>query len=166
MTTDAWLAIAHHLAVFSILGVLTAELALIRQDMQASDVQRLGRIDGMYGALAITVIVAGIARVVWGAKPAAFYLENPVFWFKMAAFATVGLLSIRPTMRYRAWTQALAGEVGAGTAGTAGTGAVPPHVGLVDAREVELARRGVMLQLAVFALIPTFAAAMARGIGL
>ena len=150
MTTDAWLAIAHHLAVFGLLAVLAAEWALVRPGMRAADVHRLGRVDAMYGALAATVLAAGVARVVWGAKPADFYLENPVFWAKMAAFATVGLLSIRPTIRYLGWRRAVAAD----------GDDLPADV------EVTGARRMIGLQLLAFTLIPVFAALMARGIGM
>jgi putative membrane protein len=149
MTTDAWLAIAHHLAVFSLAAVLAAEWALVRRGMAAADIRRLARVDGAYGAVAGAVIIAGVSRVIWGAKPAEFYLESTTFWLKMAAVAAVALLSIRPTMRYIGWRRAL----------DADPSALPSdHV-------VGSARRMINLQLAVFVLIPTFAALMARGIG-
>jgi len=150
MTTDAWLAIAHHLAIFGVFAVLVAEWAIVRPGMAAADVYRLGRVDAAYGAIAALVLAAGVSRVIWGAKPSDFYLENPVFWFKLAAFATVGILSIRPTIRYLRWRKALDGDAG----------------GLPAAAEVSSARRAIHLQLAVFTAIPALAALMARGIGL
>jgi hypothetical protein len=45
MTTDAWLAIAHHLAVFSLAAVIAAEWPLVRRGMAAADIRRLGRVD-------------------------------------------------------------------------------------------------------------------------
>src|SRR5215218_277032 len=106
MTTDAWLAIAHHLAVFGVAAVLVAEWTLVPPGIEPDEVRRVARIDAAYGALAGAVLLAGASRVIWGVKPADFYLENPVFWFKMAAFATVGLLSIRPTLRFLRWRRA------------------------------------------------------------
>ena len=91
----------------------------------------------------------GVSRVIWGAKPAAFYLESITFWLKMAALVAVALLSIRPTIRYAGWRRAL-DEGGAS---------------LPSDEAVEWARRMINLQLGVFLLIPTFAALMARGIG-
>jgi putative membrane protein len=143
------LAIAHHLAVFGVFAVLVAEWAIITPGLRAEDVRRLGRIDLAYGVLALAVLAAGVCRVVWGAKPADFYTENPVFWFKMAAFATVGLLSIAPTLRYLRWVRAL-DEDGGG----------PP-----EPAEIVVAHKAVRLQLEVFAAIPVLAALMARGIG-
>jgi putative membrane protein len=149
MTTDAWLAIAHHIAVFSLLGVLAAEWALVRGAMAAADIRRLARIDGAYGIVAAAVVIVGVARVIWGAKPAAFYLESVTFWLKMAALAAVGLLSIAPSIRYAGWRRALDQDPSA----------------LPSDQAVGWARRMVNLQVAVFLLIPTFAALMARGIG-
>lgn len=144
MTLDAWLAVAHHLAVFGLLGVLAVEWGIVRPGLSAADVQRLARVDAFYGLFAAAVLAAGASRVAWGAQDASFYLGNPVFWLKMAAFAAVGLLSIRPTMRYLRWRRA----------------EVAP-----DDDEVRLVRRWVGVQLALFPVIPVAAALMARGIG-
>jgi putative membrane protein len=149
MTTDAWLAIAHHLAVFALLAVLAIEFGILRQGLGRDAVDRLARVDGLYGAMAGAVIVAGVARVVWGAAPADFYLESTTFWLKMASFAAVALISVRPTVRFRRWRRALDADPSA----------------LPSTEDVRWARRMVHLQFAVFALIPIFAALMARGIG-
>jgi putative membrane protein len=149
VTTDAWLAIGHHLAVFGLLAVLAAEWALVQPGMTPASVQRLGRIDIFYGVFAVAVLVLGIARLAAGDLPFDFYAENPFFWLKMAAFATVGVLSAGPTMRYLRWGRALAAD----------PGAVP-----ADA-ELEAVRRALLRQLGVFPVIPICAALMARGIG-
>src|SRR5918995_1658872 len=107
MTTDAWLAIPHHAAVFSLAGVLAAEWGLVRRGMATADIRRLARIDAAYGLVAAAVIIAGVARVIWGAKPAEFYLESITFWLKMAALVAVALLSIRPSIQYAGWRRAL-----------------------------------------------------------
>lgn len=149
MTTDAWLAIAHHVAVFSLVAVLAAEWALVRRGMAAADIRRLGRVDRAYGGVAAAVIIAGVARVIWGAKPAEFYLESTTFWLKMAAFVAVALLSVMPTIRYMGWLRALDADPSA----------------LPSDQAVRGVSRMINLQLAVFVLIPTFAVLMARGIG-
>ena len=103
MTTDAWLAIIHHLAVLRHRRGAGREWALVRPGMEAAEVRRLVRIDSAYGALAAVVLSAGVARVFLGAKPASFYTSSTTFWLKIATFAAVGLLSIRPTIRYLGW---------------------------------------------------------------
>lgn len=150
MTTDAWLAIAHHVTVFGTLAVLVAEWAALRPGLAAPDVIRLARIDAAYGVLAAGVIGFGIARVAAGAKPAGFYTENPTFWLKMVAFATVGGLSVRPTIRFLRWQRAV----------RAGGDAPLP-----GAEEVRSVRRSVGAELCAFATIPVLAALAARGIG-
>lgn len=147
MTTDAWLAIAHHIGAFGVALVLAAEWALVRPGLGVHDVRRLVRVDSAYGALAAVVVIAGIARVAAGAQPSDFYTGNPVYWTKMATFVVVGLLSTRPTVRYLAWRRAAA------------DGVEPAEA------EVLLARRAVRAQLLLFAAIPVLAALMARGVG-
>ena len=144
MSVEAWLAVAHHLAVFTLLGTLAAEWGLLRPGLSVGDVARLGRIDAASGASAATVLVVGVLRVAFGDKTPGYYTGYVVFWLKMASFATVGLLSIRPTLRYLAWRRA----------------EEPP-----SDEEVGAARRYLHLQLMVFPLIPIFAALMARGVG-
>jgi putative membrane protein len=147
---DLVLASLHHLLVFSLAGLLAAELALVRPGLSGAVLKALGGIDAGYGATATLILAVGFSRVFLGAKGSAFYLSNPVFWAKMAAFAVVGLLSIAPTVLILRWRKRAAAEAGY---------APPPH-------EVATARRVLVLELMVFALIPVLAAAMARGYGL
>ena len=144
MTTDAWLAIAHHLGVFGLLAVLAAEWGLVRPGLDAAGAGRVARIDAAYGGFAALVLVAGVARLVWGEQPFDFYDDQPAFWVKMASFATVGALSVPPTLRFLRWRD-LDGP--------------PPD------DDVRGAQRGIRLQLLVFPLIPVAAALMARHIG-
>ena len=149
MTTDAWLAVIHHVAVFSLAAALAAQWSLNRPGLSAADVRRLARIDAAYGTLIGVVIAAGVSRVIWGVKPADFYLDSATFWLKMVSLAVVVVLSIRPRLRHAAWRRAVDTD----------PSALPPdHV-------VTAAHRIINVQLAVFVLIPIFAALMARGIG-
>jgi putative membrane protein len=149
-TTDLTLAIVHHLLVFSLAGIIAAEFVLIRNTLDASTLRRLGRVDRHYGMLAMLVIIAGLARVLYGLKGWEFYAYNWVFWAKIAAFAVVGILSIRPTMRIIAWNRQIAGNAAF---------KVPDD-------ELSSVRKAILAQAIVFLLIPVFAAAMARGYGL
>lgn len=147
---DFVLASIHHLIVFGIAAVLAAELALMRPAaMSPQTVRLLVRFDAAYGMLALAILAAGFIRVWYGAKGPDFYLHNPVFWAKIAAFGVVGLLSIQPTRRILAWRQAAKADAGFMPA--------LPEVGRL--------RRVLLLEIHVFALIPVLAAAMARGIG-
>lgn len=149
--TDLILAIAHHLIVFGIAAVLAAQLALLRpSSMSPHTVKLLGRFDAFYGVLALAILVVGFGRVFHGPKGADFYLDNPAFWAKVGAFAVVGVLSIKPTMRIAAWRKALKADA-----------AFVPA-----AAESSAVRRRKLAEVHVFALIPVAAAVMTRGIGL
>ena len=96
------------------------------------------------------IVAVGFLRVWFGGKGPDFYLSNPVFWAKIAAFGAVGLLSIVPTVRILAWRRALVGD----------------HAFSPAPADIERVRRFLSLELMVFPLIPIFAALMATGYGL
>lgn len=148
--TDLALAIVHHLIVFGLAAVLAAELALMRPAaMSPQTVKLLGRFDAAYGVLALAILAVGFIRVWYGAKGPDFYLHNHAFWAKIAAFAVVGLLSIKPTLRIAAWQKSLKAD-----------GAFMPPL-----EEVGKLRKTLLVEIHVFALIPIFAAMMARAVG-
>jgi putative membrane protein len=147
---DLVLAVLHHLLILSLAGLLAAELVLVKPGVSGAGLRTLGLVDAGYGATATLILAVGFGRVFLGAKGSAFYIGNPVFWAKIAAFAVVGLLSIAPTIAILKWR----GRAKADPA------FAPP------ADEVAKVHTTLLLELGVFALIPIFAAAMARGYGL
>src|SRR3990172_5678297 len=106
MLTDLMLAIGHHLLMFAIVVVLVAEMMLVRPEMTAAQVVRVGRLDIAYGAIAGLILVVGFGRVFFGLRGWEFYLTNPYFWAKIVAFAVVAGLSAPPTMRIIGWRTA------------------------------------------------------------
>ncbi len=147
---DIPLAIAHHLLVFTLTGVLAAELVLVRLELTPGRLRALGAVDALYGGLAVLILIVGFARVFHGAKGAEFYLSNHVFWTKVGAFLVVGLLSIAPTVLFFRWRKRAKADASA----------LPPN------GEVRLARLCLIAEVAVFLTIPVWAALMARGVGL
>ena len=143
---DLILTCLHHLLVFLIAGLIAIEWALIRPGLNGQRVPLLARVDAAYGAAAMAVIGIGALRVYYGLKGWEFYVFNTMFWAKMAAFVTVGLISIVPTMRIARWRRA-------------------GHEWAVPHAEIDSVRSFLKVEIAVFALIPLFAAAMARGYG-
>lgn len=150
MLTDLLLAIAHHLLIFALFGILIMEMVMLRPEMPRAAIFRLARIDMAYGIIAVLIVIVGFSRVHFGLKGAAFYEQNPVFWLKIAAFVAVGLFSILPTIRFIQWRRAAAADPG-----------FRPDPAMVVAT-----KRFVHYEGMAFALIPIFAAMMARGIGL
>ncbi|HEY4265392.1 MAG TPA: DUF2214 family protein [Micropepsaceae bacterium] len=101
--TDLWLAIIHHVLVFGLAIMLAVQASLLRDGMGAADAARIARLDIGYGASAGLIVVIGVLRVIYGAKGYQYYVENVWFWAKMACFAAIGILSVPPTIRFRAW---------------------------------------------------------------
>ena len=141
---DLVLAIVHHVLVFSLFGVLFAELVLVRRGVDLATVTRVGRIDLMYGVVAGLIVVVGFSRAIFAAKGWTYYSHNLFFHLKVATFVVIGLLSIPPTLAYIRWRRA---------------GLTP-----TDA-QVAGVRGWLWAEMALFALLPAFAAAMARGYG-
>jgi putative membrane protein len=143
------LAIGHHLLVFSLLGVLVAERALMVGRLSPDDVRRLGSLDGFYGALAAAIIVVGLLRVFYGGKGPDYYFANLFFWAKIGTFALVALVSIAPTVRILAWQRALKAD----------------HAFSPPPGQIRSVRRFLAYELMIFPLILIFAAMMALGYG-
>ena len=150
MTIDLILAIAHHLVVFLLAGLLIAEVALLRPGIAGDRLRQLGSIDMAYGAMATLIIIVGVLRVIYGDKGAEYYLQNWAFWAKMGAFVLVGILSVPPTLGILGWRRQLNADP-----------AFSP-----DPAQVARLRRFFAGELVAFAFIPAFAAAMARGYGI
>lgn len=149
MYTDLVLAIAHHLAVFTLVGILAAEFTLIRPDLPNHRIPPLARLDVAYGAIAGLVIVVGILRVLFGTSGWQYYVTNYAFWGKMAAFVAIALCSLPPTAAIRRWHGQHRTD----------PGFVPPIAEIVGLR------RFLHAQLAILAMVLVFAAMMARGYG-
>jgi len=141
---DLSLAIGHHLLIFALFGVLAAELVLVRPSVDRATIARTARIDLWYGILAGLIVIVGFTRAIFAAKGWAYYEHNTFFWAKIGTFIVIALLSVPPTLRYIGWQR---------------SGSVP-----TDA-EVAVVRRFLWAEIVLFALLPIFAAAMARGFG-
>jgi putative membrane protein len=141
---DLALAVAHHLIVFALFGILSAELIAVRRGMSRDAVAAVAAVDVWYGVLAAAILIVGFSRAIFAAKGWAYYAHNGFFWLKIATFLAVGVLSAPPTLRYLRWRKA----------------AQPPS----DA-EVGGVRQFLYAELVLFALLPAWAAAMARGYG-
>lgn len=146
---DAGLSWLHFLFAFVLVGALCAELFNLRLPIDNRVARLLLRVDLFYGLSSVLLILAGIARVVWGAKGWDYYEAQPFFWAKIAAFAAIGLLSIIPTRMFMRWTK--------------GFNADPNFV--VPEAQLKSVRRYVMIEVHLLAVLLLFASFMARGIG-
>ena len=149
MTTEALLAYAHILAILMMATFLASEAALCRQEwINPAVVERLVRVDMLYGISAIAVLATGLARTWWGMKGAGWYWSQPLLHTKVTLFVVIGQMSIVPTVRFLRWRKALRA-----------TGALPPEAALRSTRRL------VMIEAHLLALIPLLAVFLARGVG-
>ena len=149
MTLEATLAYLHILAILTMVVFISSEAALCRvQWLNAAVVERLAKVDMVYGIAAIAVLATGIARTWWGMKGTAWYWTNPLLHVKLGLFIIVGVLSIFPTLTYFRWRKTLRA-----------TGKLP------DEADIRKTRKLVMVQAHLIALIPLVAVFLARGFG-
>jgi putative membrane protein len=137
-------AVAHHILIFGIFGVLFAEFILVRPGMDQAMVNRVAATDLWYGVMAGLIIVIGFARAIFAAKGWDYYSHNMFFWAKIGTFAVIGALSALPTINFLRWRRVQR---------------VP------DAMQIASVRRFLWAQVVLFPLLLVFAAAMARGYG-
>ena len=149
MILESLLAYVHILAILTLVVFLSSEAALCRPEwMNAKVVERLVTVDRVYGIEAGVLFLTGLARIYLGSKGASWYWGNWLLHVKITLFVVVGLLSIRPTLRFGQWRRALRS-----------TGALPAD------DQVRKVRKLVMAQAHIVPLIPLAAVFLARGFG-
>lgn len=149
MTLEPLLAYFHLLAILAMTVFLAVEAALCRTAwLNAAVVQRLGKVDLIYGLAAIAVLATGFLRTWLGDKGMDHYWSNWLLHTKVTLFIVMALISIKPTLMFRRWRLNLAAD-----------GSLP------DAGQVQLARRLVLVQAHILVLIPLLAVYLARGWG-
>ena len=149
MTQDAILQFLHISAILALVVFISSEAALCRPEwMNATIVERLVKVDRIYGIAAGVVLATGLVRIYFGTKGAGWYWGNWLLHLKLTLFVLVGLISILPTMRFIRWRQALRAD-----------GSLPAP------EDVRKARKLVMLQAHIIPVIPLAAAFLARGFG-
>lgn len=99
MTTELLLRYFHFVSIFLIVGTLVSEHLLLKPMLSKRKIDRLSKIDGIYGLAVLSLLGAGLTLWLGGyGKPTEFYSENPIFHFKLTLFVVIGLLSIYPTV--------------------------------------------------------------------
>ena len=149
MWKDAIFAYLHFAAIFALIWFLAKQWTLLKAGVDKLDLRSLALADLGFGLCAGAVLVAGVLRLVFGAKPWVFYAHNPVFHTKMALFVVVGIISIWPTRAFARWRKAAVSDVSF----------------RVDEGEWRSIKRFVLIEMHLIALIPLMAVLMARGIG-
>ena len=147
MTLEAILAALHLVAILTFVVFLSSQAALCRTEwMNAAVVERLVRLDVIYGVAALVMIGSGLARLFWGIKGVSWYVSQPLFHIKITIVVVMAILSIWPSIMFRRWRRNLQAS-----------GALP------DELEVKKVRRLVMIQSHVLPVVAVIAVFWARG---
>ncbi|WP_193161827.1 DUF2214 family protein [Microbulbifer hainanensis] len=142
-------AFLHHLAAFTLTAAIAIELVLLGQKFTLESARKLQSADRVLGISAGALLVAGLLRVFFFEKGAAYYFHNGAFHAKLGLFFLAAFLSIYPTIRFIRWGKALK------------QGQLPE----VSGRQWRLMRGVVHAELAAIVGILLCAAMMAKGIG-
>ncbi|MBK6863822.1 MAG: DUF2214 family protein [Ideonella sp.] len=150
MIIEALLAYAHFAAILTVVVFMTSRAALCRMDwLNAAVVLRLRRVDRIFQWAMVFLLATGLARMAWGAKGFAWYASQPLMLAKIALFGAIWLISLKATRSFTRWAR----DHGA-------------HGSLPAGRDVDAARRWVMIEAHLLLLLPLAAVFVARGVGL
>jgi putative membrane protein len=143
-------AFLHHLAAFTLVAAVAIEFVLLRDELTLRRARTVQVVDLIFGISAGVLLVAGLLRVFYFEKGAAYYGHSVPFMVKFALFVVVGLLSIYPTVQFLSWRKAVK------------RGEIP----VVPEDKMRRVRMLIHSELAAIVLILLCAALMARGIGM
>ena len=147
---NAGVAYVHYLSFMLCFGALVLERKLIKADPNRQEATAMVITDIVYGIAALALLVSGILRVIHFGQGAEFYTQNPLFWWKVGLYLSVGGLSLYPTITYILW-------------------AIPLRKGELPKVSEALAKRLawiISIELAGFASTPLMATLRARRVGL
>jgi putative membrane protein len=135
MWLDAGLSYLHLLAILSWVVFLSSTAALARVEwLNAAVVARLVVVDRIAFGAGWLVLASGAARLLWGAKGAAWWLDQPLLWAKIALVVLMLMAAWRTHGQIAGWHRRAAASGDARVAldaGAAGGGSAA-GAGLVD----------------------------------
>ncbi len=147
---SAVVAYVHYLSFMLCFGALVLERRLVKAHPERQEATLMVITDIVYGIAALLLLLSGILRVLHYGQGSDFYTLNPLFWWKVGLYLSVGALSLYPTITYILWAIPLRkGELPQVSEGLAGR-----------------LRWILNIELVGFASIPLLATLMARGVGL
>ncbi|MDB9444882.1 DUF2214 family protein [Anabaenopsis tanganyikae CS-531] len=151
MLISAVVAYLHYLGLMLSFGALVLEIFILnsQKELSLNEAWKIVIADTVYGISAVMILATGVLRVLYYGKGSEYYLNNPVFYTKVAIFLLVGGLSLYPTVSFISWVPALQ------------KGTAPK----VESTQVNRLIWLIRTEIVGFALIPLLAALMARGIG-
>lgn len=150
MWASAVTAYLHYLGFMLAFGALVVESQTLKKELSLEAAWRLLTVDAIYGLAGTLVLITGILRVLYFGNGTDYYLSSSVFYIKGGIFIFVGLLSLYPTFSFLSWLKSL-------------RDGKSPTLELSQFQRLTWLIRGELVGLAI---IPLFAALLARGIRL
>ena len=147
---SAFVAYIHYLGIILCIGALLYERFFLKIDLNKKEVIKIIFADFIYGIAGVAILITGILRVKYFGQGGEFYLNNPIFWFKVSLYIIVGLFSLYPTTSYILWAIPLRNN----------------ELPIISENLVKRFKLLISTELFCFAIIPFFATLIARGIGL
>lgn len=139
----AWI---HYIAIMLMMACLLGEHLALKAKLTAAQARTLQRLDIIYGAAAMIILVTGIGRM-YLEKGVTYYLQNGAFHALVGIFVVVAVLSIYPTVTILRWRA----DTGAGRGQELAAG---------QYKNLQMIMR---LEMALVLLAPLFATWMAHG---
>lgn len=106
-TMTSLFAFLHHIAAFALVAALVLEFVLVKDELTVTNARNLRLADAALGISAAVVLIAGLLRVFYFEKGAAYYFHSVPFIAKIVLFITIALLSIYPTIVFLSWKRPL-----------------------------------------------------------
>lgn len=148
MWLDAVLSYLHLLAILSWVVFLSSTAALARSEwLNPAVLARLLTVDRIANAAGWAVVASGAARLLWGAKGAAWWLGQPLLWAKLVLVALMLVAAWQTRSQLRGWQRRWQAE-----------GVLPSPV------ELTALRRRVMRAAHLMLVLPAAAVLLARGL--
>ena len=129
--------------------MLFRSLVLVYVPLAPKGLRLLSRIDGTVGILIMVITVVGTARVLWGIKPADYYVHNYWFWTKIAFLSVISFWTFVPGIRVQRLHKDARKD--------------PDYV--ASAADISYIRRGLWIEALLLIPVPIAAALMALGYG-
>jgi putative membrane protein len=97
----------HYLALVALLWAsFSKNKLLMPSTLSIAQVQSVLRFDKLSAAAAGTMLLSGASMALWFAKPTAYYVSNPWFWFKLGIFFVASAMVIMSKLKLRAAARA------------------------------------------------------------
>lgn len=148
MNADVLVAWLHYVGFMVLFAALTAEHLLTKKPMTAPEVRRVTIIDAIYGSAFVVVVVTGVLKMMTYGKGMGYYMKVGWFHAKLTLMLLVFFISLYPTLVFLKTRRRTKD--------------------LPEGETVELpngVKHALRVQLLLVALIPLFAAAVARAVG-